>query len=152
MGLRRTSLALLQRSDPVASVVAFNLAQYSMCQTQARGVNHRIAVPERIPDALFTRWRPANRSLRATRRHRRAEGDGTRARQRIAREKTRRRCLHQHVAMLREQLSGCTIEIERLKLLIAKLKRLQYGRRSENLDRQIEQLEFKLEELPEHLK
>ncbi|WP_420995174.1 IS66 family transposase [Cupriavidus sp. 30B13] len=39
------------------------------------------------------------------------------------------------------------IEIEHLKLLIAKLKRQQYGHRSEKLDRQIEQLELKLEEL-----
>jgi transposase len=39
------------------------------------------------------------------------------------------------------------IEIEHLKLLIAKLRRLQFGHRSEKLDRQIEQLELKLEEL-----
>ena len=39
------------------------------------------------------------------------------------------------------------VEIERLNLLIAKLKRLQFGRRSEKLDREIEQLELKLEEL-----
>lgn len=39
------------------------------------------------------------------------------------------------------------IEIEHLKLLIAKLRRQQYGHKSEKLDRQIEQLELKLEEL-----
>lgn len=39
------------------------------------------------------------------------------------------------------------IEIEHLKLLIAKLKKQQFGRSSEKLDRQIEQLELKLEEL-----
>jgi transposase len=39
------------------------------------------------------------------------------------------------------------VEIEHLKLLIAKLKRLQFGRSSEKLDREIEQLELKLEEL-----
>ena len=39
------------------------------------------------------------------------------------------------------------VEIERLNLLIAKLKRLQFGRRSEKLDREIEQLELRLEEL-----
>jgi transposase len=39
------------------------------------------------------------------------------------------------------------IEIEHLKLLIAKLKKQQFGRKSEKLDRQIEQLELKLEEL-----
>ena len=38
-------------------------------------------------------------------------------------------------------------EIEQLKLLIAKLRRMQFGRSSEKLDRQIEQLELRLEEL-----
>ena len=38
-------------------------------------------------------------------------------------------------------------EIEHLKLLIAKLRRMQFGRKSEKLDRQIEQLELRLEEL-----
>ncbi|MBN3791836.1 IS66 family transposase [Burkholderia sp. Ac-20353] len=38
-------------------------------------------------------------------------------------------------------------EIEHLKLLIAKLRRMQFGRRSEKLDHQIEQLELRLEEL-----
>lgn len=38
-------------------------------------------------------------------------------------------------------------EIEHLKLLIAKLRRMQFGRSSEKLDRQIEQLELRLEEL-----
>jgi transposase len=38
-------------------------------------------------------------------------------------------------------------EIEYLKLLIAKLRRMQFGRKSEKLDRQIEQLELRLEEL-----
>src|SRR6516165_2846486 len=36
-------------------------------------------------------------------------------------------------------------EIEQLKLLIAKLRRMQFGRSSEKLDRQIEQLELQLE-------
>lgn len=53
----------------------------------------------------------------------------------------------QRVATLEDQLSERTIEIEHLKLLIAKLKKQQYGRSSEKLDRQIEQLELKLEEL-----
>jgi hypothetical protein len=34
-----------------------------------------------------------------------------------------------------------------LKLLIAKLRRLQFGRKSEKLERQIEQLELRLDEL-----
>lgn len=38
-------------------------------------------------------------------------------------------------------------EIEHLKLLIAKLRRMQFGRSSEKLDRQIEQLELRLEEI-----
>lgn len=38
-------------------------------------------------------------------------------------------------------------EIERLNLLIAKLRRLQYGRKSEKLARDIDQLELRLEEL-----
>lgn len=38
-------------------------------------------------------------------------------------------------------------EIEQLKLLIAKLKRMQFGRKSEKLDLQIEQLELRLEDL-----
>lgn len=46
-------------------------------------------------------------------------------------------------ALVRSSLA----EIERLKLIIAKLKRLQFGPRSEKLDREIEQLELKLEEL-----
>ena len=38
-------------------------------------------------------------------------------------------------------------EIEQLKLLIAKLRRMQFGRSSEKIDRQIEQLELRLEAL-----
>ena len=38
-------------------------------------------------------------------------------------------------------------EIEHLKLLVAKLRRMQFGRRSEKVAGQIEQLELKLEEL-----
>jgi len=48
---------------------------------------------------------------------------------------------------LREQLSSNAVEIDQLKLLIAKLKRMQFGRKSEKLDREIEQLELKLEDL-----
>ena len=46
-----------------------------------------------------------------------------------------------------EQLAGRQAEIERLLLLIAKLRRMQFGRRSEKLARQIEQLELQLDEL-----
>ena len=47
----------------------------------------------------------------------------------------------------RAQLNDRDHEIERLKLLIARLKRLQFGRSSEKLDRQIGQLELVLEDL-----
>jgi transposase-like protein len=44
-----------------------------------------------------------------------------------------------------EQLASRQAESERLKLLIAKLRRMQFGQRSEKLERQIEQLELQLE-------
>src|SRR3954471_10322481 len=40
-----------------------------------------------------------------------------------------------------------TLEIEKLKLQIAKLRRMQFGRSSERITRQIAQLELQLEEL-----
>src|SRR6266536_265082 len=49
-----------------------------------------------------------------------------------------------------EQLLSRVHEIEHLKLLIAKLRRLQFGRKSEKVERQIEQLELKLEDLESH--
>ena len=57
--------------------------------------------------------------------------------------------LSQHAELLatQERLLSRETEIEQLKLLIAKLRRMQFGRKSEKLDRQIEQLELKLEEL-----
>jgi transposase len=47
----------------------------------------------------------------------------------------------------REQLASRDAEIEHLKLLLAKLRRQQFGRKSEKLERQIEQLELRLDEL-----
>jgi transposase len=47
----------------------------------------------------------------------------------------------------RAQLHSHLTEIEHLKLVIAKLKRMQFGRRSEKLDREVEQLQLRLEEL-----
>jgi hypothetical protein len=41
-------------------------------------------------------------------------------------------------------------EIEQLKLLIAKLRRMRFGRSSEKLDREIEQLELRLEALQQN--
>jgi transposase len=46
-----------------------------------------------------------------------------------------------------EQLLSREREIEHLQLLLSKLHRMQFGRKSEKLARQIEQLELKLEEL-----
>ena len=46
-----------------------------------------------------------------------------------------------------EQLRSREHEIEHLKLLIAKLRRMQFGRRSEKIQRHIEQLELRLEDL-----
>ena len=46
-----------------------------------------------------------------------------------------------------EQLISREREIEHLQLLLAKLQRMQFGRKSEKLQRQIEQLELRLEEL-----
>src|ERR1035437_6290357 len=46
-----------------------------------------------------------------------------------------------------DQLISREREIEHLKLLLAKLHRMQFGRKSEKLERQIEQLELRLEEL-----
>jgi len=57
--------------------------------------------------------------------------------------------LSQHEELLAkdEQLACRNSEIEQLKLLIAKLRRMQFGRKSEKLERQIEQLELRLDEL-----
>lgn len=46
-----------------------------------------------------------------------------------------------------EQLLSREREIEHLQLLLAKLHRMQFGRKSEKIQRQIEQLELRLEEL-----
>lgn len=53
----------------------------------------------------------------------------------------------QTVQQLETTVASRTQEIERLTLLIDKLKRMQFGRRSEKLARQIEQLQLELEEL-----
>jgi len=45
------------------------------------------------------------------------------------------------------QILSSDNEIEHLKLLVAKLRRMQFGRRSEKVTRKIEQLELQLEEL-----
>src|SRR5579884_2773658 len=50
---------------------------------------------------------------------------------------------------LKALVRGLTLEIERLKAQIAKLKRMQFGRSSEKLDRAVEQLELLLDDLRE---
>jgi transposase len=55
--------------------------------------------------------------------------------------------LHEQVSSHREQLASRDAEIEHLKLLIAKLRRMEFGRSSEKRKSQIEQLELRLEEL-----
>ncbi|HVI80879.1 MAG TPA: IS66 family transposase [Candidatus Acidoferrum sp.] len=45
------------------------------------------------------------------------------------------------------QISSHEAEVERLRLIIARLRRLQFGRKSEKIQREIEQLELQLEEL-----
>jgi transposase len=54
---------------------------------------------------------------------------------------------HQELLTKDEQLLSREREIEHLKLLLVKLHRMQFGRKSEKLQRQIEQLELRLEEL-----
>ena len=55
----------------------------------------------------------------------------------------------QHEALVAQQetLASRETEIENLKLLILKLRRMQFGRKSEKLDHQIAQLELRLEDL-----
>jgi transposase len=55
--------------------------------------------------------------------------------------------LREQVFSHRKQLASRDAEIEHLKLLIVKLRRMQFGRSSEKRDYQIEQLELRLEEL-----
>jgi len=55
--------------------------------------------------------------------------------------------LRDTVSTLELALCVRTLEIEQLKLQIAKFKRMQFGRKSEKIDRKIEQLETRLEDL-----
>ena len=54
---------------------------------------------------------------------------------------------HKQILIHHEQLLSRDAEIEHLKLLLAKLRRAQFGRSSEKVNRQIEQLELRLGEL-----
>lgn len=54
---------------------------------------------------------------------------------------------HASIAQMRQDMVERDLEIERLKAQIAKLRRMQFGRKSEKLDREIERLEAKLDDL-----
>jgi len=54
---------------------------------------------------------------------------------------------HERYCTTAQRLQSRESEIEHLKLLLAKLQRMQFGRKSEKLQRQIEQLELRLEDL-----
>ena len=54
---------------------------------------------------------------------------------------------HQERIATHQQLLQRENEIETLKLLLSQLRRMQFGRKSEKLQRQIEQLELRLEDL-----
>ncbi len=51
------------------------------------------------------------------------------------------------ICLQHAELISHKTQIEHMELLIAKLRRMQFGRSSEKVERQIEQLELKLEEL-----
>jgi len=53
------------------------------------------------------------------------------------------------LAVARAELTGARLQIELYKAQLAKLRRMQFGRSSEKLDAQIEQLELLLEDLEE---
>lgn len=55
--------------------------------------------------------------------------------------------MSRHFLRRQVQLNTREAEIEHLKLCIAKLRRMQFGRKFEKLDHQIEQLELRLEDL-----
>src|ERR1700731_2820621 len=54
---------------------------------------------------------------------------------------------HKQILIHHEQLLSRDAEIEHLQLLLAKLRRMYFGRSSEKVDRQIAQLELRLGEL-----
>jgi transposase len=61
-----------------------------------------------------------------------------------------RETLARLVLAQQEKLLSRDSEIEHLKLIIAKLRRMMFGTKSEKITREIEQLELKLEELEVH--
>src|SRR6185437_4664338 len=65
----------------------------------------------------------------------------------VARLKALLQAANERVDSLSAQLRSRDVLIEHLKLQLARLKRMQFGRSSEQLDAQIAQLELSLEEL-----
>jgi transposase len=55
--------------------------------------------------------------------------------------------LREMIVKQHAQISSHNAELERLRLVIARLQRLQFGRKSEKIERQLEQLELQLEDL-----
>jgi chromosome segregation ATPase len=53
------------------------------------------------------------------------------------------------LAVARAEVTGARLRIEQYKAQLAKLRRMQFGRSSEKLDPQIDQLELMLEDLEE---
>jgi hypothetical protein len=53
------------------------------------------------------------------------------------------------LAVARAELTGARLRIEQYKAQLAQLRRMQFGRSSEKLDTQIQQLELMLEDLEE---
>ena len=51
------------------------------------------------------------------------------------------------LAVARAELTGARLRIEQYKAQLAQLRRMQFGRSSEKLDTQIQQLELMLEDL-----
>jgi len=53
------------------------------------------------------------------------------------------------LASARAELTGAKLRIEQIEAQLAKLRRMRFGRSSEKLDAQIQQLELMLEDLEE---
>ena len=67
--------------------------------------------------------------------------------QELTQEAALRATAESTIELLEQQLRNRDQELQLLRLQLAKLKRLQFGRSSEKLDQQIHQLELRLEEL-----
>jgi transposase len=67
----------------------------------------------------------------------------------ILAERAARLEAEERVSSIAAEMSNARLEIERLKLLLAKARRAQYGQSSERGARLIEQLELQLAELEE---